>query len=60
VFFKGWAVAIFQVFYGSRGRSVPMQIDDNLALLVIFGCEGVYPARGAPHVKPKNYAVCHN
>src|SRR6266478_8834134 len=27
------AMAIFQLFYGSRGRSVSIQIDENLALL---------------------------
>ena len=37
VFFRGWAVAIFQLFHSSRGRSVSIQLDENLALLVIFG-----------------------
>src|SRR6266404_9861224 len=32
------AVAIFQLFYSSRGRSVFIQIDENLALLVILVC----------------------
>ena len=34
----GRAVAIFQLFYSSRGRSVFIQIDENLALLVILVC----------------------
>src|SRR5258708_14119839 len=33
VFFRGWAVAIFQLFYRSRGRSVSMPAEPPITVL---------------------------